>query len=619
MNCRRSVISGKTVTVDILLVVLFTLFLPVWLLELHAEEQTIVSLKEFVSTEVRSQGFTLSNPLRVHVYARGGGVSDENSWDESERMYAYGWIINALTREAVWEMKFENSRRDGNSRISDQYIELPKGSYEAYFCNQGYYVVAAVTKSLLNVDRRQLDDEYGKKRSHNRWSWFFHLFGIDDHSWRKDWEQEARNFGMEIYGQSSEVQNVRNFAAPLQMPNIVVSITGIGDGIHLEKGFHLSRPLQLQLYAVGEGREHGEMFDYGWIIEAQSRKRVWEMISDRCEHAGGASKNMKIDEKITLPAGDYIVSFVTDDSHSPADWNSPPPSDPLLYGITVAAVNDADKSAYSLIEFKENRNIIAQLIRVHDDQTLSAGFILQSEEHIRINAIGERSNSLESMADYAWIVNAKDRQKVWTMELKKTYHAGGASKNRMIDEVITLPKGKYILYYTTDDSHAYGEWNDDPPNDAEHYGVTIYGKGDWFDPSASGWGDRQSNSSTEPGSTVLAQLTQVRDNESRTASFTIQKPTRIHIYALGEADDHELTDYGWIENAANGKVVWEMTYSMTTHAGGAKKNRMANTTILLDKGEYRVHYKTDGSHSYNDWNDDPPDDIESWGITITRE
>jgi hypothetical protein len=611
--------TGKTITMDILWVAIFTLFLPVWLLELHAEERTIVSLKEFISTEVRSQGFTLPASLRVHIYARGGGVSDEDSWDDSDKLYAYGWIIDAMTRKVVWEMNFEDSRREGNYRISDQYLELPKGSYEAYFCNYGYYVDAAVTKSRMNIDRRQLDDEYGKKRTKNRWSWFFHLFGIDDRSWRKDWEQEARNFGMEIYGQSSDVQTIQNFATPLQPPNIVVSITDIGDGIHRDKAFHLSKPLQLRLYAIGEGREHGEMFDYAWIIEAQSRKRVWEMTADRCEYAGGAAKNLKIDEKLTLPAGDYVVSFVTDDSHSPADWNSSPPSDPSMYGITISAIRDADKNAASVIEFKENRNIIAQLIRVHDEQTLSAGFILQSEEHIRIYAIGERSNSNESMADYAWIINTRDRQKVWTMESKRTYHAGGASKNRMIDEVITLPKGRYILYYTTDDSHAYGEWNDDPPNDPEHYGVTIFGKGDWFDPSASGREDRGAGSTTETGSSVLAQLTQVRDDESRTASFTLQKPTRVRIYALGEADDHELVDYGWIENAANGKVVWEMTYSMTTHAGGAEKNRMVNTTMFLDKGEYRVHYKTDGSHSFNDWNDDPPDDIESWGITITRE
>ena len=611
--------SGKTVSSNILLGVVFAFFPALWLPEMHAEERTIASLREFESSEVRHQGFTLPNSLRIHIYARGGGVSDGNSWDESERMYAYGWIIDARTREVVWEMTTENSHRDGKYRISDEYLELRKGSYEAYFCNYGYSADGAISKSWMNVDRRRLDDDWGKKRTRKHWSWFFDLFGISDRSWIKDWQEEARNFGMEIYGESSDVSGVRNFTAPLPQPNTVVTMTDVGDGIHREKGFHLSKSVTIQVYAIGEGREQGEMFDYGWIIEAQSRKRVWEMTSDRCRPAGGAYKNLKVEEKITLPAGDYTVSFVTDDSHSPADWNSSPPADPLMYGITIAAVNDADRKSFSEKEFRENRTVITQLIRVRDDQTLSAGFILHSEQQVRIYAIGERSNSPQSMADYAWILNTKDHQRVWTMEGKKTYHAGGASKNRMIDEVVTLPKGKYILYYVSDDSHAYGEWNDDPPNDPERYGVTVYGTGDWFDPSSQSSVESRLKSSDESGSAVLARLAPLRDDESRTASFTIQKPTRVRIYALGESDDDDLSDYGWIEDMNSGKIVWEMTFSMTTHAGGARKNRMVNTTMLLDKGDYRVHYTTDGSHSFNDWNDDPPNDIESWGITITRE
>ena len=66
--------------------------------------------------------------------------------------------------------------------------------------------------------------------------------------------------------------------------------------------------------------------------------------------------------------------------------------------------------------------------------------------------------------------------------------------------------------------------------------------------------------------------------------------------------NREMFDYGWIENARSGEVVWEMTYSMTFHAGGGRKNRMVNTTLYLDKGEYTLHYTSDDSHSFNDWN-----------------
>jgi hypothetical protein len=60
------------------------------------------------------------------------------------------------------------------------------------------------------------------------------------------------------------------------------------------------------------------------------------------------------------------------------------------------------------------------------------------------------------------------------MERNRTHHAGGAFKNRLADEVVSLPKGAYTLRVRTDDSHAYGHWNDDPPWDQEHYGLTVY-------------------------------------------------------------------------------------------------------------------------------------------------
>lgn len=76
--------------------------------------------------------------------------------------------------------------------------------------------------------------------------------------------------------------------------------------------------------------------------------------------------------------------------------------------------------------------------------------------------------------------------------------------------------------------------------------------------------------------------------------------------------------YGWrwIENVNTGTTTWEMTEGMTTRAGGAQKNRIVTTSILPDNGEYELHYKTDGSHAFNDWNDDPPKDREHCRITL---
>ena len=50
----------------------------------------------------------------------------------------------------------------------------------------------------------------------------------------------------------------------------------------------------------------------------------------------------------------------------------------------------------------------------------------------------------------------------------------------------------------------------------------------------------------------------------------------------------------------------------------ARKNRSVESTIRLPAGAYVLRYRSDGSHSYSDWNSDPPDDPESWGISVFR-
>jgi hypothetical protein len=217
------------------------------------------------------------------------------------------------------------------------------------------------------------------------------------------------------------------------------------------------------------------------------------------------------------------------------------------------------------------------------------------------------------MADYAVIVNAKTREKVWTMDVDRSSYAGGAAKNRYIDEVVTLPRGDYIVTYHTDDSHAFNEWNAHAPFDPDHYGITVMGAGEKFNPGM------VSRYVEQRDKNIIAQIVRVGDGADEKKRFKLDKTTRVRIYATGEGQNREMYDYGWIENTGTGTTVWEMTYSMTFHAGGGRKNRVVNTTIVLDKGDYVLHYASDDSHSYDDWNVDPPDDPEYWGITLFRD
>ncbi|MBD1434973.1 hypothetical protein H8B06_19290 [Sphingobacterium sp. DN00404] len=77
-----------------------------------------------------------------------------------------------------------------------------------------------------------------------------------------------------------------------------------------------------------------------------------------------------------------------------------------------------------------------------------------------------------------------------------------------------------------------------------------------------------------------------------------------------------LHDRGWIENEA-GNTIWQMTNYHTQHAGGAEKNRKVDTAIYLPKGKYALRYVTDESHSWDNWDDKPPE-TPFYGIVIFR-
>jgi hypothetical protein len=347
-----------------------------------------------------------------------------------------------------------------------------------------------------------------------------------------------------------------------------------------------------------------------WIYDAESHKKVWEMGYDNTSFAGGAKKNIVTDKTITLPKGSYIVNYSSDDSHSFRKWNSLPPDDPQFWGVTIWANTSKDKS--NVIAFQENEMTkpMVELIRMRDDENASQGIKLNAAAKIRVQCYGEKDS--DDFADSGWIIDANTRKVVWELTEFNSEYAGGATKNRISNEVINLDKGDYIVYFSTDDSHAYGDWNSSQPQDQERYGITLWSA------------DKNTNyelfdEKSFKNDNVVVEILRVRDRELLNESFTLSDDTRLRIKAIGEGDDGDMADYGWIENEESGKVVWEMAYRNSEYAGGANKNRMYNDVIILPKGKYKVYYKTDGSHSYRDWNASPPRDQESYGISLLKE
>jgi hypothetical protein len=429
----------------------------------------------------------------------------------------------------------------------------------------------------------------------------------------QEWETRSKNWGIEIFVDESAATMIKSFSPPRRLPNVVLAAGSLGENEVVLRKFSLDGTTTLNIYAIGEGLRGDELVDHGWIIDAESRERVWEMNWRNVDPAGGAKKNILFHKDVTLDKGDYVLYYVTDDSHSKVDWNEAPPHDPLNWGVTISIPDGSQKDRFKSAEVSAFRNVIVSIVKAKDDESRTEGFVLKESSKIRIYAIGERSNSRREMADYGFILDARTRNKVWVMDVDRTYHAGGAQKNRYVDEIVSLPKGSYLVTYRTDDSHSYDDWNADPPFDPEHYGITVMGAGEKFRMSSVG------KYSEQRVKNILAQIIKVRDDEHREQRYRLDRTTRIRIYAIGEGINREMYDYGWIEDVRSGNTVWEMVFTVTFHAGGHRKNRMVNTTIVLDKGEYKLHYRTDDSHSYNDWNSDPPEDAEYYGITLYRD
>ncbi len=114
---------------------------------------------------------------------------------------------------------------------------------------------------------------------------------------------------------------------------------------------------------------------------------------------------------------------------------------------------------------------------------------------------------------------------------------------------------------------------------------------------------------------VLASIEGVKDKHYSTKPFTLEEDKTLRIYAVGEGGSGGLSDYGGIEDAETGQLVWEQYHLTTTHAGGANKNRCTDRLISLPGGTYRLHFRGDDSHDLGKWNAQPPDH-NYWGIRI---
>jgi hypothetical protein len=551
----------------------------------HARAPGRVVMHEFRTRELRTTAFSLERPAEVRIEATGAeprgledfyrvrqtfvkvvGVLLETERENSQDPWtANAWILDARTREVVWELAAVPAEPHGPGlRTFSGTVQLPAGDYEVHY--------SAFPGGTGNFDLDEADQLS------------LRLEAEDLHPIAPERALEA-------------------FDADIRVAS---AAKGYG---YARTGFVLDRPAELDVRMMGEATRSQKM-DYGWIQNADTREMVWSFDYARSSPAGGSTRNRLQMERIELPAGRYVAQYVQSASHGPGGWNAAPPWDPSLWGMSLRAVDPEVRSALGTFEYSpvSEDDAVVAITQVRNDERRAVGFTLKAPLEVRIYALGESSGS--RMSDYARLVKARTYSPVWTMEYSDTRHAGGSTKNRLYEGTLRLEPGDYVLQYAADDSHAYGDWNASEPFDPALWGVTLSAVGS-FDRSTI----EEYDEANDPR--LIVRMTGVRDGQQLRRSIRIEQDTEVAIYALGESSGGEMSDGARITDDV-GRTVWTMRYDETQHAGGSNRNRVYHGVVRLSPGEYEVNYFTDSSHAYGRWNSTPPNDPESWGITIYR-
>lgn len=351
-----------------------------------------------------------------------------------------GWIDNLSTGDRIWTMDEANTEWAGgsvkNRRFSGTFALAP-GLYRA---------------------------TYESDKSHH------------PGRWRANPPLDPAAYGLFLY--ADEPTSVVAFDPWNRLPK-VVEMTGVGDDALETAMFTLEAPLQAWVYAEGE-MSSGSSYDYAWLIR-DGEGVVWEMDYPRTRHAGGADRNRIEEASLTLAPGSYTLHVQTDGTHSPDGWHSDAPDHPERWGVTLFALDpdftpvavarrsEREGDAAASLPVSGTAELPIRLAPLGNGQRVERTFTLASETRLRIYALGEILPS--GRFDYGWITNDQDH--VWEMTRSNTQPGGGARKNRVFDGTITLPAGTYTVHFKTDDSHAFGRFNEGPPTDPSAWGITV--------------------------------------------------------------------------------------------------------------------------------------------------
>lgn len=391
----------------------------------------LLRLGPLANGQVRRARLDLRAPLRARLTAAGEYSANCQGFADA------AWICGRDSGGRIWELAFENTEHAGGAvknRAFDRVIELSAGSYQIH-------CVA--------------DDS--------------HAYG----DWNATPPHDPESWGLALVPLEPLSADAARVEIDPPDENVVARIERVGDGEFHEVYFRLSRAADFFVRGLGEiDKRRDRYFDYGWIEDPLSLRAVWTMESSPGLYAGGECRNRLVEERVSLQPGLYRVCYASDDAHSSAGWSRQPPFMADAWGILVRGAGSGfDARSVRRIEPDELGVTRIAIAPVGNSEERSVRFEVRVPLTVRLTALGEGRRG--EMFDFGWLENEETGAAVWTMEYADSRPAGGAIKNRRVERLLQLAPGRYALRYASDDSHAFGAWNEPAPDDPHLWGVTL--------------------------------------------------------------------------------------------------------------------------------------------------
>ena len=531
-------------------------------------------------------------------------ITATGSSSGGDHLAAYAWIQREDIPATVWSMDAQTVTRDKETLVHVEHdtLTLNPGRYTLYFSSLG---------QVLN--RR--DSPFRRDRRH--------------------WAATVRPV------RRDQALRLAPYAPDIESAESIWAATKLGRNEHLEHIFEVHRPATLSVHAIGQvsAATRTVPADYSQITEAASGQPVWHLHWENTQWAGGVPDNREFTGQVELVPGVYRAEVHTDRSHDFDGWSGNPPRMPKAWGLRLATPDQENVTAF---DPWTSRRPIAAMVEVEDDEKRVQAFEVTRPLDVVIQATGEMTAPGNGY-DLAWLDRLHPRpEPVWRMRYEETTHAGGSRKNRTETVFLTLEPARYVLHYKTDGSHAFGDWNAEPPSFPGRWGVAMFALDEASlaedvvlteSPVPAGAGvesgssmirrrlrsDGRSASGAQdapPG--VLIDWTGLQANFEAEQEFTLDERSTVLIEALGEIyEGDERYDYGSIVRLDDSAVVWEMAYANTHPVGGRDGNRGFFGVVVLSPGTYAVRYETDASHHFGDFDGNEPENPELWGIRLS--